>query len=159
MNDSILFPCMFAVGDVLLCGTRHELLKFYVKTHLHDNTYLIRRSGGKRKPFFVLERNGKLRLLQLKKQRRQMLTWLVPIWDFVLGEYELTRGMPITCSELSEKIKSLNNKHLSDGPALRRFLNKQEKDRVFDATLFKEFWEKNCQKLSEEQWQEQYPEG
>lgn len=157
-NSPILFPCMFVIGDTLLPVTRDELLKFYIKKHLGGNIYLLRRAGAKRKPIFVLDRSGKIRSFRLVRKRRQLFAWLSPVVDFVLGEYELTEGQPITCGELLDKLKGMKERHVSSAPVLRRFIKRQEQSQIFDAALFKEFWDKNCQKLSKEEWQQQYPE-
>jgi hypothetical protein len=156
-STSIAFPCLVIVGNVLLETTREEFKKFDYRGRTETGNILLSHGATARLMVNgVIEGNGRFRDITVVRRHREWLRGLAWLHDLVLAECEISKGQELTVSQLLEKVAHLKaSTPFQTAGHLRGYLRRQPQDRVFDASMFREFWDRHSRKLKPEQWTEQ----
>lgn len=157
--EPLSLPCLFSAGGSLLCVTKKEALKFWVKRHLEGNRFLLRYGASPRlKVSFIIDRIGALRHVQVIGLRHSWAKPVASFYDLVLSECEIGLGEILTNAELLNRIRTLKaDSEFPTARQLRKFLQQHPGDEQFDASRFKQFWGKYGPALPPSEWTEQYP--
>jgi hypothetical protein len=157
----LLFPCLVCGGGIVTRAARDEFLKFHCTGHVGGNTFILKfvpGPSGREVPSWILDRSGGFREVRLLRTRRGWATGLRWLWDFTRAECEVRPPRQLTATELIGKLGDLKGRPpFQTAGHLRGFLERLPPDRVFDETLFGEFWRQFSYALKPEQWHEHFP--
>ncbi len=155
----IAFPALYTSGNVLIKTNRDDFIKYCVKRYYVENRYLIKNNANEKlRISWLIDRNGLFREVEIIRYHNWWAMHIIHLIDIVTSECELTAGRSLTVSELLEKLSSLKAPSgFQTAKHLRGYLRRQSPDRVFDATMFREFWDKHGFRLEPEEWLAEYP--
>ena len=153
---SLKFPILEQKGSTLLCVTKKDFLCFNLKASLGDNQYLLRRgSSPRRQIIWIVDREGCFRKIKILDIYRKPLKFLTFFHDFTLAKCEIEPGKQLPVGELLMRIDSAKSPPgFPTAGHLKGYLRKKPPDRIFDAVMFREFWDKFCPRLKPHEWEE-----
>lgn len=161
IGQPLLFPLLSRWGESVVRIYGEGFVKHRLKKHLGGDRFLFSHGGTSAlRVFWFIDREGRIRRVEPKAYRR---AWARPlaaakVIDLVLVELEIQRGTQILVSELVQELTNMKSPPgFPTGRQLRAFLSKRSQSALFDASMFREFWEKHGPPLSEEEWKRQIP--
>jgi hypothetical protein len=149
MSDErqMCFPLLVAMGGVLLKTTKREFIRYDLSDYFGGILVLKNASNPKTERHFILTSDGRFWRIERIGTKRGFLRWLAPVWDFTLAECRLEHGQQLTTDELLKHVEPLKSPSgFPTASHLKGFLRKRL-GQVFDAAMFKEFWQKHCFEL------------
>lgn len=158
--EPLLLPLLAASGNRIICTYDiSTFIKVQVRCHLSSNRFLFSSGSNERLHMsFFIDREGRFRRVTTIGFRREWLRPLGWLVDFVLREVEIEPGRILTVGELLRIVSpSKSPPGFPTAGHLKGFLRKKPSDALFDAKMFREFWDLHCPKLSDKEWCEEYP--
>jgi len=147
-KDRILrFPYLACVSSTILSGTKSDFIRFDYRGFESGRLLMKDGSNPKMERRWFLTCDARLWMLPRVGTRRSALRWLAGVYDFTLAEHRVESGLEVSTDELMRLLSPLPSD--SDFPTagrLKKFI-RQRSGRVFDATLFLEFWSAHCPSL------------
>ncbi|MSU36060.1 MAG: hypothetical protein EXS36_13350 [Pedosphaera sp.] len=146
----IYLPVMMVFCDKKVVPYRPE---DFTSDYRSANGHLVcsHASLPKMKVTHLLDRRGFFHTLSPLKKRCAFLGYFVRVWDFTKMECSVSTAGPLKMDELLVEAKNWKNDY---GRRLRRYLEKQNPEAIFDETQFRLVWESTLKfmPVSEVDW-------
>lgn len=147
------FPVILIYSNSRLVQARKS--EFYKHDCKFISSYRIRLKGASKpqnRITTIIDFEGFIYHLELKKLHRNWLAPLSPIIDFVTMDATLSEPTKATIGELQLMAKAWKNQWAR---LFRKFLNNQDANALFDSKMFRAAWEHSYINLPEHEWGEE----
>lgn len=154
------YPWLASSGNgIVASGDMRLFVQLTFNRWLRGNRYLLKHGGNERvRMDFLIDREGQMRRVLTRGFRREglrPLSWLV---DLVLREVEIEPGQSWTVGEVLKTVTPYKSPPgFPTAGHLKGYLRKKPSEALFDARMFRDFWNKHCPEIPESAWTQEYP--